>query len=161
MRIMQNFSLLLLGLLFLAVSAYSEQWANDQGSAYTKGEKDISVGLALWQFGLGGAFDYGFHEAISAGYLVGIMIFPDAYVPMIVRAAFHPFNLTALKDKISVRDKLDVYAGLSSGFKIGYDPLFTFGEYIGVKYLFTPKFGVFAEDCAGVGYINFGLSFKL
>jgi len=141
--------------------ALADDWAVDQGSAYAKGDKTINAGFALWPFGLSASFDYGFHQAISAGYVVGIMIFPDSYVPMVVRAAFHPFNLAVWKDKISVRDKLDAYAGLSSGLKIGFDPLFTVSEYIGARYFFTPKFAVYAEDCAGIGYLNFGISFKL
>ena len=150
---------LVLGALWLPLLA--DQWADDKGSAYVKGSKTISVGLSLFPYGLSAAFDYGFHPAISAGYLVGVMVTPDMYVPMIVRAAFHPFNLTVLKDKISIRDKFDVYAGLSTGFKIGLNSPFTVAEYIGARYSLSSSTGVYLEDCGGVGYINAGLTFKL
>jgi hypothetical protein len=85
-------------------------------------------------------------------------MYPDTYVPIIVRAAFHPFNLSVLQDKISIRDKLDVYGGFALGLKTGLTPPFTFSELIGARYFFSPNFGVFLEDCAGVGWVNLGVT---
>jgi hypothetical protein len=150
-----------LGLGVMISAAAAEQWAVDNGSAYTKGSKLLQFGVAALPFGFIAAYDYGFHEAISGGAAMGVMIAPLAYVPIVVRAGFHPFNLKAWSDRISIRDKLDVYAGLSSGFQLGTDApdVFVFREYIGAKYYFDSKLGIFADDCGG--FFAIGLIIKL
>jgi hypothetical protein len=168
--------------LISASLAQAADWATSSGSCYAKGDKIISGGVSLFWFGAFGAFDYGFHDCISGGGAVGYNTYSFSsyyrvhYIPIIVRAAFHPFNLKVLADKIKVRDKLDVYVGPSIGWSINFitskstAPLglgepdisgFIFREYLGVRYYFSDKFGVFAEDCAGLGAICFGVSFKL
>jgi hypothetical protein len=156
----------LVGLMIIGTMLFSEsaeKWAVDKGSAYVKDSKMLSFGLAAVPFGPCAAFDYGFHEAISGGIATGVMIERYAYVPMITRAAFHPFNLKAWSDKIAVRDKLDVYGGLAGGFQFGRDApqLFIVREFFGARYYIDPKFAFFAEDCAGLGFFNIGLTVKL
>jgi hypothetical protein len=143
--------------------AHANEWAVDRGSAYTKDSKLLSFGLAMIPFGFSFAYDYGFHQAISGGGVMGVMIKPDAYISMIARAAFHPFNLKAWKVDRALRAKLDFYGGCASGFELGTEAphLFTLSEYIGVKYYFDPNFAVFAEDCAGIGYFTIGLTIRM
>jgi hypothetical protein len=150
-------------LILLIPAAYGEQWAIDAGSAYTKLSKRIQFGVALSPVGLVTSYEYGFHEAISGGVATGLMIDPYVYVPIIGRAAFHPFNLASLCDRIAIRDKLDVFAGLAVGFELGADSPdpFVFREYLGARYFFNSKFGVFVEDCGGLGFLNIGLVIKL
>ena len=159
----------------------SSDWATSEGSCFSKNSKEITLGLSMFDFGFYGSYDMGFHDAISGGVATGFNWFPFPYysrfaIPFIFRAAFHPFNLAVLKDKISVRDKLDVYIGPSLGYVIGWsswDNGSVIGsslsdnggpfirEYIGVRYFFKPNLAVTAEDCAGLGVINIGLCFKL
>jgi hypothetical protein len=82
-----------------------------------------------------------------------------------------------LADKVPVRDKVDVYAGLAMGFRIytakyesgGYDEKistdavdrFRFSAIIGGRYFFTEKFAAYLEETGGShGIINFGASMK-
>jgi hypothetical protein len=150
-----------LGTMISSVSA--DQWATDKGSAFTKYSKQAQFGVALFPVGLIAAYEYGIHEAISGGVATGVMVDPFVYVPLVVRAAFHPFNLASLSDRIAVRDKLDVYAGLATGFEFGEDAPhpFVIREYLGVKYYFDSRFGIFAEDCGGLGFLTVGLTIKL
>ena len=143
--------------------ALADEWAVDRGSAYTKDSKSLSVGLAMIPFGFSFAYDYGFHQAISGGGVMGVLIKPDAYISMIARAAFHPFNLKAWKVDRKLRAKLDFYGGLASGFELGTEAPhpFTLSEYIGIKYYFDPNFAVFAEDCAGIGFFTIGITIKM
>jgi hypothetical protein len=140
-------------------------WAESDGSCYAKGDKNLSFGIPLYPFGVNAAFDYGFHDAISGGGAIAFRTyyFSPNYLTFLGRAAFHPFNLAALKDKIKVRDKLDVYVGPTMwlGIGLGNSPDHWIREYIGARFYFSPKLSVFAEDCAGLGYINVGLSLKL
>jgi hypothetical protein len=149
----------------LAGAVAAADWATAEGSCYAKGDKLLSVGAALYPFGLFGAFDYGLHDCISLGGAAGFMVYPygNPYIPVVVRGAFHPFNLKVLSEKIKVRDKLDVYVGPSVGWEIGLGWLGLpfFREYIGVRYKLNDKFMLFAEDCAGLGYLSAGITFKL
>jgi hypothetical protein len=98
-------------------------------------------------------------------------------VPITARGAFHPFNLPVLIDKIPVRDKVDVYAGLAMGFriytakyesggggtKISTDTVdrFRYSAIIGGRYFFTKQFAAYLEETGGShGIINFGASMK-
>jgi hypothetical protein len=165
---------------FTAGSIQAGDWATGEGSCFSKNSKEVSGGLSIFDFGFYAAYDMGFHDAISGGVATGFNWFGLDYysrfaIPIVVRAAFHPFNLVALKDKISVRDKLDVYGGLSSGYSIGWTswdsgPVsgtglsdhggFIFREYLGVRYFFKPNMALVAEDCGGLGILNFGICFK-
>jgi hypothetical protein len=139
----------------------ADDWAVDKGSAYTKRSKSLSLGLSAIPIGLSVAYDYGFHPAISGGGATGGILSPDVYVPVIARAAFHPFNLKAWKVDRALREKLDIFGGLASGFELGANAPFPFiiREYIGARFYFAPKFAAFLEDCAG--FLNMGLTIKM
>jgi hypothetical protein len=141
--------------------AHADDWAVDRGSAYTKDSKSLSVGLSAIPVGLSFAYDYGFHPAISGGGATGAIMSPDVYVPMIARAAFHPFNLKAWAVDRGLREKLDIFGGLASGFELGANAPFPFiiREYIGARFYFAPKFAAFMEDCAG--FLNMGVTIKM
>ncbi len=141
-------------------SAVAEEWAVDQGSAYRKESKTLSFGFAAIPTGIIAAYEYGFHEAISASIASGLMINPYIYVPVIARAAFHPFNLKAWADHIAVRDKLDVYIGPAMGFELGENApdVFVLREYIGARFHINSKYALWAEDCAGLGFFNIGMT---
>jgi hypothetical protein len=150
-------------MLMRSPSAYCEGWAVDNGSAYQKDSKTLNFGFATVPFGFTAAYEYGFHEAISGSMATGIILNPYLYVPIIGRAAFHPFNLRAWADHIAVRDRLDPYVGLAMGFQLGEEApsLFVLREYIGVRFRLNEKYALYAEDCAGLGFFNFGLTIKL
>jgi hypothetical protein len=161
-RLSHHILLGLVGVGIMVCAPRAEQWANDKESAYTWNSQQIQIGLALAPVGLVAAYEYGFHEAISGGIATGVMTDPNVYIPLIFRAAFHPFNLQSIHDRIAIRDKLDVFAGLAMGFEIGSDAPqhFMFREYLGVKFFFDSKFGVFVEDCGGLGFLTLGLTMK-
>ncbi|MBN1309336.1 MAG: hypothetical protein JXA18_15535 [Chitinispirillaceae bacterium] len=153
-------------------------WYDSEGSCYAKGDMIGSLGLSVHYFGAYGSFDYGVHDCISAGGAVGYVGYSllDArhnHIPLIVRGAFHPFNLAALADKIVIRDVIDVYAGLSTGWLFVWirrdnlslqdeadKPGFRIREYIGMRYHFSPKWSFFIEDCGYLTNIAGGVSYK-
>ena len=115
----------------------------------------ISFGGSLfWGYGFFGGVDYGFHDAISGGGAVALLVHPfydEVWLPVVARAAFHPFNLRVLADKIPVRGQVDPYVGLATGWKFIDDPTFRFREYIGVRYFFTEHFFGLLEEGSGLG----------
>jgi hypothetical protein len=148
-------------------NAAAADWSTSIGSCYAQGDKilDVGIPIPMYPAGVHAAFDYGFHDAISGGGGIGFRYYYGgaAYLTFLVRAAFHPFNLTVLQDKIKVRDKLDVYVGPTFWFGPslnGYLPDWWFREYIGARWHFTPNISVFLEDCGGFGWLDGGISFK-
>jgi hypothetical protein len=163
----------------VGISSASD-WATSEGSCYAKGNKLLSVGGSIFPMGLFGSFDYGIHDAISAGGAVGYNFWwygswTYHYIPIIVRGAFHPFNLAILKDKIPVREKFDVYVGPAMGWTIGFATWkgagaaglepgfggFTIREYIGARWHFSPKMSLFLEEGGGISTLAVGITFKL
>ena len=155
-------------------------WANGEGSAYAQGNMTGSLAFSFHHLGLYGAFDYGIHDCISAGAVIGYDGYSrlDArynHVPLMARAAFHPFNLAALADKIVIRDIVDVYAGITTGLLLIWirrdnmtlEPVdywektgFRIREYIGMRYTFADKWAFFVEDCGDVSTVAVGISYK-
>jgi len=169
--------------LLYTASAFSADWATSEGSCYGKGNKNISVGMSLLHFGFFGAFDYGLHDCISIGGAFGYNFYFHKYfgyewtyhhMPIVVRGAFHPFNLKVLADKIKIRNKLDAYVGVASGWNIGWatyresgvepdDPNvggFFFREYLGARFFPKENFYLFVEEGCGLGLFNLGVGFK-
>lgn len=145
-------------------NVYAANWAMDVGSCFQKGDMYLSAGVPLYPFGLNAAFDYGFHEVISGGGGIGFRTFIYSnYFSIVARAAFHPFNLKVLEEKISVRNKFDVFVGLAPyfGAGIGNGPDWGFWPYAGGRWQFAPKFSLFAEICPPFGFLNVGINFKL
>ncbi|HEX2956297.1 MAG TPA: hypothetical protein VHO70_05680, partial [Chitinispirillaceae bacterium] len=170
---------------FVLVSAvftltFAEGWATSEGSCYAKGDKNISAGLSMFHLGVYGMFDYGFHDAISGGGGIGFNGYTNGwwkeyYIPIVVRASFHPLNLAVLADKVPVRKKLDPYVGIVTGFIIGnakWDGIgpegssydvggFVFREHIGARFYPSSKFYLYAEESGAFGWINLGAGLKL
>jgi hypothetical protein len=155
-------------------AASAADWATSAGSCYAQGDKylDVGIPLPMYPAGVHAAFDYAFHDAISGGGGMGFRYYygwsawyyNSVYITFLGRAAFHPFNLKVLEDKIKVRDKLDVYAGLTTwiGASLnGFSPDWPWlREYIGLRWHFSPKFCLFVEDCGGFGWLDGGITFK-
>ncbi len=145
----------------------ASDWATSDGSCYAKHDMylDVGIPLPMYPAGVHAAFDYAFTDAISGGGGMGFRYYygAESYFTFLARAAFHPFNLTVWHDKVKVRDKLDIYGGLTTwiGPSLnGYDPDWGIREYIGMRWHFAPKFCLFVEDCGGFGYVDGGITFK-
>jgi opacity protein-like surface antigen len=175
-------------LLFIALagSAGASDWSTSDGSCFTQGDKLISAGLSVWYFGLYAGFDYAVHDAISVGGGLGYngyspnLNYRYNYVPVLIRGAFHPFNLSVLADKIVVRNMIDVYIGVTTGWRFGwysdrgdnrpytytpssndmYTGYFFPREYVGARYFFKDNIALFVEHCPGLSDISGGISFK-
>jgi len=151
-------------------------------SCYAKGNSLVNLGLGLVMegpFGVVASYEYGVHDLVSVGGEIGFSGWSNGYwsyseIPFAVRGAFHPFNLPSLVDKIKVRDKFDVYGGLSMGYDIvtsswsgpyaGTDATGSHviaSLFIGGRYYMNPNFGFYAEETGGsFGWLNGGVVFK-
>ena len=160
-RTVSYWSVCLISLLFLVNTVHASDWATGTGSCYSQGDKTLDIGLPI-PLGLHANFDYGFHDAISGGIGIGFVNEWNrgTYGAFMLRGAFHPFNLTAWSKDISGRDKFDLYLGLSVNIGNTYYFDYWLRELIGCRWYFTPKIGLFLEDCGGFGYLDFGFSFK-
>lgn len=177
---MKRFFILLLFMVFSS-SIYAQNWASSDGSCFQKGDFNVSAGLGIGWFGFFAIGEYAINDAISAGIATGYQgygfnnYWRYNYVPIVARAAFHPFNLKVLSNKIPIRNKLDPYAGLAMGWHIGWatelekNPLinstpsvghFSFRELIGAKFYLTDKFCLTLEEGGGLSWINFGVGLK-
>ncbi len=168
--------------LFLFSASFGGEWASSIGSCYEKGNKNISAGMCFGHIGYFFAFDYAFHDAISGGCATGFNGFRYShayrknYMPIVVRAAFHPFNLKVIADKIRARNKLDVFVGLASGGRIGWlnyrgsDPDnkpsepdvggFFIREYIGIRFCPTVMCSTLVEAGSALRSLNIGVGIK-
>ncbi len=137
--------------------------ATSSGSCYGEDNLTVSFGTSLFP-GVGGfvAVDYGFHDAISGGGSMAFMLLgaDDFRVPLMARAAFHPFNLSVLAEHIPVREFIDVYAGLAAGYGFGAPPPLPVREYIGARFFWTDSFFGVIEEAGGLGYFNAGVGFS-
>lgn len=170
----------LVGIMGLFHTAHAKDWADARGSCYHKGSMNLTAGVTLADFGVFGTFDYGVHDAISVGLAMAYTSYSEDYsyggelkyseIPITLRAAFHPFNLSALKDSVPMRDKLDVYVGLGAGYRSqsisgGGSSVSAGGEmlfeiYVGTRYYFTEKLYASAELGSGMALLNCGVGYK-
>jgi hypothetical protein len=151
-------------------------WSDSENSCYSRGAMLGSAGISVYYFGVYAAFDYGIHDCISAGAAAGYNGdsrpgYRINQVPLMIRAAFHPFNLAVLADKIIIRDMVDLYAGITTGRVIRwetskYDDLrgdvhsgFSIREYLGLRYHFSDKIAIFIEDCGETANLAFGCTY--
>ncbi len=162
-------------------SGFANEWANSLGSCYLKGNMNISTGISVLHFGAYSLFDYAIHDAISVGAELGYngynhnSFWRYNYMPVTVRGSFHPFNISAWSEKITIRNRLDPYAGISMGWNIGWATRretdnkssspstggFVFRENIGVRFYPTSRFYVNFEEGGGLGLFNFGVGFTI
>ena len=154
-------------LLFISMMTivHAADWVDSDESCFKQGDMNASAGLSLFHFGVYGTFDYAFHGAFSAGAGFGYNGHEhDAswrynYFPIVARVLFHPLNLSVLAERYDDRDKLDVYDGVSMGWRVGWvkfqgaespfeldDPKiggFTIRENFGARYYLTPNWYIY------------------
>ena len=158
----------------------ASDWATGSGSVYHQGDRLGSAGISFFYFGALAAFDYGLHDCVSAGAAAGYNVYsfyPQTmthHIPLMARAAFHPFNLSVLADKIIVRNMIDVYAGLSGGWVFRWETSdypslvkpdakpsgIGVREYLGMRYFFRDNIALFVEDSGYLSTISAGLTVK-
>jgi hypothetical protein len=156
------------GIVAVAAIAACAVSVSAAGGCYSKGDKILDAGIGMWPFVPSVHFEIGVHDYVSVGGATGLLI-PYLDIPILARGAFHPFNLPVLQDKISIRDKLDAYAGLVAGLSVGpgdFSPVWpVFGEIIGARFYMSESFGFYAEECwagpgSDLGWISGGVTFK-
>ncbi len=174
-------SLVLAALVTCGVAARvsAQDWATAEGSCFAKGQMQASLTISAYPFGPNLGFDYAFTDAISGGGFFGYgysILYDWEYYrfPLVIHGAFHPFNLTVLKDKIAIRDKLDAYGGIEVGWAFGkahyigpYSYInapdggaFVIDGFLGASYYFTPQFYANAETQPGYGWFKVGIGYK-
>ncbi len=173
---------LLSSLFLVALLAFSAQNVMAQ---YAQGDKLLNVGIGLggyYNYGgyygglygggggvtLGGSFEYGFTDQISAG--AQIDFYSRNYggggrvttIPIALRGSYHFNELLNLNN-----DKIDLYGGLQLGYFLESNNFGDsrsgrglFGVHIGGKYYFQPNLGAFAEVGYGVTGLKLGVAFK-
>ena len=123
--------------------------------------------------------EFGVHQYVGLGFCTGVggragYYYSDGELnaPISFIGNFHFYQLIADKTGKNIHaDKLDIYGGFSlgTGIAIQFDnnrnnrivPLIYGGPHLGVRYYFTPKFGINGEVGFGKSLINGGLVFKL
>lgn len=137
-------------MMFICSTASAQAWNG-------KGDQKIQIGLNGYGYGTGitGTYDYGLSKIISIG--AGANLIFDGYkddnkdnnVYLFGRLGFH------LQDPLGLPEKWDIYPGINLGVLGDSTEL---GGYIGVRYYFTPKVGIYLE-AGNNGSI--GVSFNL
>jgi hypothetical protein len=164
------------------VGIYSVGLGGTQGIAVSSGAHALSSeGLSINVSG-----EYKVHKFIGVGFETGLNFFFNKYggyygyygyygggtnaameIPLIAKANFHILEATPAK----IKDRLDVYAGLS----FGGGPAFNLqdnggggktvtgvihvGPQVGVRYWFKDHLGVFGEFGWGATFANAGITF--
>jgi len=149
-----------------------------QSPIFAKGDKVINLGIGLSDYAtISASGEYGILDGIADKGSIGVGAFAgygfrisgalDGYkysqILAGVRGSFHyPFI-----------DKLDTYAGLGLGLQYthwSWDYIVKYndssvglnsGLFLGARYYLTQNLAAFAELGYGLGYLNFGISFKL
>jgi len=110
-----------------------------------EGDKKVQGGLNVWgrgALGFRASYDYGISRVVSVGGGIGIYsqgkMSGDNKTTLSVyaRANYH------LNEELDLSDRFGVYPGISLGV---FGKSLDFGAHIGLRYLFTPHIGVFAE----------------
>lgn len=135
--------------------------------AFSKETKTINAGLTMgYGTGLSASFDYGVHEFISVG-AIGAFTARNyvgtdrTSVGLGARGTVHLGSF--INEPLGIdNDKFDPYAGLLIGFRAeNYVNSYTrglVGLYIGGRYYFQEKLGVYVE--LGAPYTALGVTFK-
>jgi hypothetical protein len=180
---MKHIGLLLVASLLLVSVSYGQM-------AYKQGDNVLSVGLGLGDvagmFGkatippISVGYEVGYNENISIGGLVGIAGSEDkwtwfgeswgweyTYVIIAGRGAYHV--------DVFKNPNMDTYAGVTLGYNVvswkevgtartGYSAggsYLIYGGHLGLRYYFSPQFGIQVELGYGLGLLNAGISYKL
>lgn len=135
--------------------------------AYQQGRQTLNAGLAIgYGTGLSASYDFGVHEFISVGAIGAFttrnFIGTDrTSFGLGARGSVHLGSF--INDPLGIdNDKFDPYAGLLVGFRTeNYVNSYTrglVGLYLGGKYYFQEKLGVYVE--LGAPYTSLGVTFK-
>ena len=168
--------LLIVAVLALICCTFTQ---NVHAQAFDKGVKNLNLGLGLgYGLGVNASFDVGVSDIISVGavgafssrnygYLVND--YRVTYIGVGVRGAAHFGKF--INDGLGIdNNKFDPYAGLVLGFRaVKYNDSYSsyyngtaagalFGLYVGGRYYFKDKFGVYLEG--GFPYSSLGVTFK-
>ncbi|MEA5461452.1 hypothetical protein VB796_20470 [Arcicella sp. LKC2W] len=163
MKKLLTFSFLLA--LLLTASSKSFSQAYKQGDNLLNGT--IGIGNGFGNLAIGGSFEHGFTETISAGgsfdYLgLGSVYGSGGLLYIAARGSFHAGEL------LKASDKLDPYAGLGLGYVswpgtafsgYGASGLF-FGGHVGARYWFADNLGGVAELGFGTANLKLGVTLK-
>ncbi|MBK9290717.1 MAG: outer membrane beta-barrel protein [Bacteroidetes bacterium] len=169
-------------LLLLAVALL--MWNVASFAQFEKGQKDLNIGLGLGaRFAAGSvtmppvsvSFEVGINDNISvggyAGYTSSVQDFSAlnykwkySYIIIGAKGAYH----------YPLVDNIDTYGGIMLGYNIANVSLegsvnlptpsaggLTYSGYVGGRYHFGEKFGVFGELGYGISWITAGLTLKL
>lgn len=182
----------------------AESEKNDQTGmpAYDVGDINFNAGISLGTYGYGYAgsrsftvpvtlaLEYGFHEYISAGAMVGYArwkydysyvgspyTYSWTYLTFAPRASFHYLSLLNEHLDLGVDEtKFDFYLTLFAAFEMhtyhSSDPYmndyydnsssFTVGSFLGFKYMLSNNIGLFFEGGRhAFGYGTFGVNIRL
>jgi len=161
--------------------------------AYKKGDQVVSLGLGLGGFAgayggssgiaISGGYEYGVHENVSLGGLVGYSSSSDEYnsyyggtygwkYTYILIGARGAYHIDLLHNS-----NIDTYGGVLLGYNIvsssatGTNSSYygstasasymLFGVFIGGRYYFNPNLAAQVELGYGVGFLNVGIAYKL
>lgn len=153
-------------ILLCAILALS---GNASAQGYQKGDKllNLGIGLRAYWVPIGGTFEYGLSDQISAGpsvYFAKWSSSGGTTTYFSARASYHLGELLNLDN-----DKLDVYAGAGLGYQSwsysGITGTYASGIYfpfhVGGRYYLSEKFGIHAEAGGGVATLLAGVALKL
>jgi hypothetical protein len=146
------------------------------GQSYEKGNSLLNIGVGFGGgFGMpiGLSYEYGFSDKISGGVYLGYASTSEnfgvaewkwTYGMGAARASYHfDFNVEGLDPYLGVMLGYNYAKGDWSSGSFNVNPSaggVLYGGYAGARYLFTEKFGIFAEVGYGIGNLNAGLAFK-
>lgn len=147
------------------------------GQSYEKGDNLLNIGVGFGGgFGMpiGISFEHGFSDKISGGAYVGYASTSEnfgaaswkwTYGLAAARASYHfDFNVEGLDPYLGVILGYNYAKGEWTSGSGAFAPSaggVVYGGHAGARYLFTPKFGIFAEVGYGLGNLNAGIAFKL
>jgi len=130
--------------LFSVQSSEAQVWSG-------RGDQKLQIGLSAYGYGTGilASYDHGIHEFLSLG-LGGEYYFErndkwvDNYFFLAGRLNLH------LNPLLDLGDKFDIYPGIKLGV---HGDRFGWGAHLGLRYMFSPKVGIFGEfgNMGGIG----------
>lgn len=141
-KVLLSFALLL-GIACMIPNTSSAQESSAGSVAFSgAGDKKLQLGFNGYGYGSGisGSFDYGVHEFISIGvganFYFGKLKYANANLFLFGRVNLH------LNPLLNLPSQLDIYPGVDLGY---YNEGFGWNPHLGIRYLFTPKIGIYAE----------------
>lgn len=133
-----------LSALFMTQAADAQVWSG-------RGDQKFQIGLAPYGYGTGivASYDHGIHEFLSLGvggeyYFSRTKKYEDQHFFIAGRLNLH------LNPLLGLGDKFDIYPGVKLGL---HGDRFGWGAHLGLRYMLTPKVGIFGEfgNMGGIG----------